>query len=39
MTDIASAENRTFANAETLAHDVAEWLCGLARATDRDLRG
>ena len=35
MTDIASAENRTFANAETLAHDVAEWLCGLARATDR----
>jgi len=35
MTDVASAENRTFANAETLAHDVAEWLCGLARATDR----
>ncbi len=35
MTDIASAENRTFADAETLAHDVAEWLCGLARATDR----
>src|SRR5271163_822247 len=35
MTDVASTENRTFANAETLAHDVAEWLCGLARATNR----
>ena len=35
MTDVASVENRTFANAETLAHDVAEWLCGLARASDR----
>ena len=29
------AENRTFASAETLAHDVAEWLCGLAQASDR----
>jgi 6-phosphogluconolactonase len=28
-------ENRTFASAETLAHDVAEWLCGLAQASDR----
>jgi 6-phosphogluconolactonase len=27
--------NRTFANAETLARDVAEWLCGLAQASDR----
>jgi 6-phosphogluconolactonase len=35
MTDVASAESRTFASAETLAHDVAEWLCGLARTRDR----
>jgi 6-phosphogluconolactonase len=35
LADAASSENRTFANAETLAHDVAEWLCGLARASDR----
>lgn len=27
--------NRTFASAETLAHDVAKWLCGLAQASDR----
>jgi 6-phosphogluconolactonase len=33
MKDIVSG-NQTFANAETLAHDVAEWLCGLARASD-----
>ena len=31
----AVTENRTFANAETLARDVAEWLCGLAQASDR----
>jgi 6-phosphogluconolactonase len=31
----ALTENRTFASAETLAHDVAEWLCGLAQASDR----
>jgi 6-phosphogluconolactonase len=35
MTNVASAEIRTFASAETLAHDVAEWLCGLAQASDR----
>jgi hypothetical protein len=35
MTDAASTESRTFESAETLAHDVAEWLCGLARASDR----
>ena len=35
VTDAASAENRTFENAETLAHDVAEWLCALALANDR----
>ena len=35
MTGVAAAESRTFANAEVLAHDVAEWLCGLAQASDR----
>src|SRR5271155_3385160 len=35
MIGTVSIENRTFASAETLAHDVAEWLCGLARANDR----
>ena len=35
MIDAASTENRTFESAETLAHDVAEWLCGLAQASDR----
>ena len=34
MIDAASTENRTFESAETLAHDVAEWLCGLAQASD-----
>ena len=35
MVDAASTENRTFESTEALAHDVAEWLCGLARASDR----
>ncbi len=35
MTGAGSSENRTFESAETLAHDVAEWLCGLAQASDR----
>jgi 6-phosphogluconolactonase len=35
MTDAASDENRTFENAETLAHNVAEWLCALAHASQR----
>jgi 6-phosphogluconolactonase len=35
MIDAASTENRTFESAETLAHDVAEWLCGLAEVSDR----
>ena len=35
MTGAASTESRTFASAETLASDVAEWLCGLAQARDR----
>ena len=35
MIDAASTENRTFESTEALAHDVAEWLCGLAQASDR----
>ena len=35
MMDAALAGNRTFENAEALAHDVAEWLCDLAQASDR----
>jgi 6-phosphogluconolactonase len=34
MTDAAVTDNRTFASAEKLAHDAAEWLCGLAQASD-----
>ena len=33
MTNAASAESRTFENAEVLARNVAEWLCGLAQAS------
>jgi 6-phosphogluconolactonase len=29
--------NRTFENGESLARDVAEWLCGLAQASDRNF--
>jgi len=35
MTGPALTEERTFASPEVLAHDVAEWLCGLARANNR----
>jgi 6-phosphogluconolactonase len=35
MTGAASTENRTFESAEMLAHDIAEWLCSLALASDR----
>jgi len=35
MMDAALAGTRVFENAEALAHNVAEWLCGLARASDR----
>jgi 6-phosphogluconolactonase len=35
MTDTALAGNHTFEDAEMLAHHVAEWLSGLARASDR----
>ena len=33
--DAILSENRIFENDEALAHDVAEWLCGLAQASDR----
>ena len=36
-TSAASSENRTFGNAEALAHAAAEWLSALARASDRDF--
>jgi 6-phosphogluconolactonase len=35
MTNAALAGNHTFEDAEALAHHVAEWLCDLARASDR----
>jgi 6-phosphogluconolactonase len=35
MIGAGSIGNRTFESAEALAHDVAEWLCGLAQASDR----
>jgi 6-phosphogluconolactonase len=35
MIGAASTENRTFESAEMLAHDIAEWLCSLALASDR----
>ena len=35
MIGTASTGNRTFESAETLAHDIAEWLFGLAQASDR----
>jgi 6-phosphogluconolactonase len=35
MTGAASTDIRTFESTEALAHDVAEWLCGLAQASDR----
>ncbi len=35
MMDAALSGNRVFESAETLAHDVAIWLCGLAQGSDR----
>jgi 6-phosphogluconolactonase len=35
MNGFGSIETRTFASAETLAQDVADWLCGLAQASGR----
>jgi len=37
MTGAAATENRTFESAEALAQSVAEWLCGLAQASDRNF--
>jgi len=37
MTVAASTQGRTFESAETLAQGVAEWLCALAQASDRDF--
>jgi 6-phosphogluconolactonase len=37
MNVTATTENRIFESAETLAQNVAEWLCGLAQASDRDF--
>ncbi len=37
MTGAASIERRSFENAETLAENVAEWLCALAQASKRDF--
>ena len=38
MTSTASIERRSFENAETLAQNVAEWLCALAQASKPRLR-
>jgi 6-phosphogluconolactonase len=35
MTEVRRPANRIYESAETLAHGVAEWLCGLARASGR----
>ena len=37
MTSAESTESRTFESAEALAQNVAEWLCTLAQASDRDF--
>jgi 6-phosphogluconolactonase len=37
MTVAASTQDRTFESADTLAQSVAEWLCALAQASDRDF--
>ena len=37
MIGAAPTESRTFESAETLAQNVAEWLCALAQARDRDF--
>jgi 6-phosphogluconolactonase len=37
MTIAASTQGRTFESAETLAQGVAEWLCALAQASDREF--
>jgi 6-phosphogluconolactonase len=37
MTGAGSTKSRTFESAETLAQNVAEWLCALAQASGRDF--
>jgi 6-phosphogluconolactonase len=37
MTAVAATESRIFGNAEALAQNVAQWLCALVRASDRDF--
>jgi 6-phosphogluconolactonase len=37
MTTVATTEIRTFDSAEALAQNVAEWLCALAQASNRDF--
>jgi 6-phosphogluconolactonase len=37
MTAVATTEIRTFDSAEALAQNVAEWLCALAQASNRDF--
>jgi 6-phosphogluconolactonase len=37
MTTVAMTEIRTFESAEALAQNVAEWLCALAQASNRDF--
>src|SRR5262245_21092847 len=37
MTDVVPSEEHVFKDAETLAHHVAEWLCALALASDRNF--
>jgi 6-phosphogluconolactonase len=37
MTGAASTESRAFESAEALAQNVAEWLCALMQASDRDF--
>src|SRR5271154_6524742 len=37
MSGLSSMEHRTFETAELLAKGVADWLCAVAKATDRDF--
>jgi 6-phosphogluconolactonase len=37
MTEVAPSDKRVFRDSDALAHNVAEWLCALALASDRDF--
>jgi 6-phosphogluconolactonase len=37
MTDVAPSDKQVFRDSDALAHNVAEWLCALALASDRDF--